>query len=115
MLVKGQRHGIPNVWLGNGELDASRMDRLLAQAPCVSVGGETLRNDALFSALDESLTRLASRRAIPSIVGALRRDWIRQAGEQEQWPAILDGLLWSVWSWILMLPPAISLPFSTMS
>jgi hypothetical protein len=85
---------------GEGAVDAAAIDRVVAQAPSISIGGAALGGREMTKALEASLTALAGRQAVPCIVAGLRRAWVTQAADGDLVPAIIDGLLWTTWSWM---------------
>jgi hypothetical protein len=85
---------------GEGPISSEHLDKLMAQVPCVSVGGPELRSDELIAALHRSTGALAGSFAIPSIVASIRSEWIRFAVGSHSLAALVDGILWTTWSWI---------------
>ena len=88
------------VGFGEGEILPSLVQLALTRVPCLSVGGTSLRDRMLPQALAEAMARDGRRLAIPSIVAAFRRAWIRHAVDAADTQSLLDGLGWTTWSWI---------------
>jgi hypothetical protein len=88
------------IGLGRAGLVPELVHDVLAQIPCLSVGGPALNDDEVVNALKHGLETLAVRQAVPCILSAVRRAWIKRALDDENIDSLLDGLLWSTWSWV---------------
>ena len=101
-VVGQQEKGGTRVAIGLGQAELSRelLHHVRQRIPCVSFGDAGLNNDHIVQALMHGFEALAARQAAPCILSAIRRAWIERAKHANEPGAILDGLLWSTWSWV---------------
>lgn len=85
---------------GEGDVPAEALQSALARLPCLSLGGARLDRDDFLQPLADSLAAGAARLAVPTLLAAYRREWIRLAIEAGDTAALRDGLHWTTWSWI---------------
>jgi len=85
---------------GGGEVDPDLIQSTLTCVPCLSIAGGSLRVDQFLRPLASSIAQDGMRIAMPSVLSACRREWIRQALAAGDAASVLDGLFWATWCWI---------------
>jgi hypothetical protein len=101
-VMKSQRNSRTRVAIGFGQTDLSPefLQETLSQVPCLSIAGRSIQSGDLIHRLAEAFPSLAAIQAVPTVLSAFRREWVRRAMEANDVERFLDGIFWSTWSWV---------------